>query len=301
MLAINKTLSAFRLSNACHRTTGLRWIGQSIDPLTYYKWLVHEATASYYCYPADWRRTRYLRQILHGHFTDAQIKTIAMKNILHRHWSKALTMGWPSWAERYSDWVAIEGNQNLRDAQAQGKGAILLSGHSFGFNSLVAPVLSQTGFRIHRTGRGHWGSPSARWGRDWSRENWEYHSFGNDFWQHVQALKNMQRARRDNEVIHILATGFPDGSADLEIDFYYNRFFLDPTAMRVIETLKMPVLPCFATCDLTGRLLFAIHPPLDPSRAAIMKVFGPLYSRYLKDQPEYGFFWRKIAQQKGGW
>ena len=300
-MLLNKSLADFRLSYACHRLPGVRWIGKRSSPLLHYKWARLAGAVSYRAYPADRRRVRYMRAGLSDRFPDEAITSLTRKNNVYRKWLKMMTHGWPNWAERCSEWTRIEGEDNLRTALAQQRGAVLLSGHSFGFTSLVAPVLSRVGYRLHRTGRGHWGAPADRWGRDWSLENWEYNSFGQDFWQHVRALNKMRQAVGKGEIVHLLVTGFPEGDTALEIDFYHKRFFLDGSALRIIESLQAPVLPCFATCDSSGRLLIHIHRPIQPARAEIMRDFGSLYSHYLKAQPEFAFFWRKLVQQKPGW
>ena len=300
-MLINKSLASFRVSYACHRMPGVRWIGRQISPLQYFKWAKGVAYATSRGYPADRRRVRYMRQALEGSVDDCTLRTITAKNILYRKWSKILTHGWPNWAERWPEWTRIEGEKHLQTALAAGKGAVLLSGHSFGFSSFVAPVLSQMGYRLHRTGQGHTGDPVQRWGRDWSLENWEYNTFGQDVWEHVRALNRMRRATARNDIVHLLITGFPRGNAELEIDFCHKKFFLDATSLVILESLKAPVLPCFATCDHAGRLTIAISPAVPPARAEILKAFGPLYSRYLKEQPEFAFFWRKVVQQRDGW
>ncbi len=280
---------------------GIRWIGKQISPLVYFKWARAVAFVTYRGYPADRRRVRYVNQALEGNVAKGALRAIAEKNILYRKWEKMLTHGWPNWAERWPEWTRIDGEKHLQTALAQGKGAVLLSGHSYGLTSFVAPVLSQMDYRLHRTGRGHWGDPAQRWGRDWSLENWEYNSFGQDFWQHVRALNKMRRATAKNDIVHLLITGFPRGNLELEIDFCHKRFFLDTAAFGILESLKAPVLPCFATCDESGRLIITLSAPVSPTRSEIMKVFGALYSRYLKEQPEFAFFWRKVVQQRDGW
>jgi lauroyl/myristoyl acyltransferase len=300
-MEINKRLGTLRFSYAFHRMPGMRWLGRNIPPLAYYRWASRAARLSYYAYPSDWRRTRYLRQVLAAQFDPSSVKTIAQKNIVFRQWQKILIHGWPSWAERWSEWACIDGEHHLRRALAEGKGAILLSGHAYGFVSLVAPLLSQKGYRLHRTGQGNTGDPVKRWGRDWSLEGWEYDSFGQDFWQHVRSLNRMHQAIKKNQIVHILVTGFPQGDPQLEIEFYYKRFFLDPVAMRILETLRAPVLPCVPISDDSGRLIMTIHPPLAPTRAEIMQGFGPLYARYLRERPEFAIFWRKVARQQENW
>jgi lauroyl/myristoyl acyltransferase len=300
-MLLNKSLAPFRLSYACHRLPGIRWVGKQVAPLLCFKWAALAGDLAYRVYPADRRRGRYMRAGLTGSFPTEVVTKLAQKNNVYRKWQKILSHGWPNWAERCPEWTRIEGENHLRAALAQGRGAVLLSGHSYGFTSWVAPVLSQTGYRLHRTGRGHWGDPAQRWGRAWSLEGWEYNSYGRDFWEHVRALHKMRQAVGKNEIVHLLATGFPAGGAELEIDFYYKRFFLDPAALRILESLQAPVLPCFATCEESGRVLISIYPPAAPKHAEIMQSFGPLYSRYLKAHPEFVFFWRKLVQQKDGW
>lgn len=300
-ISMKKRLGALRFSYAFHRMPGLRRLGSQIPPLAYYRWTARTARLSYYAYPSNWRRTRHMRQVLAGSFDARSIKALAQKHILFRQWHKILTHGWPSWAERWREWVVVDGERHLRRALAEGAGAVLLSGHSYGFTSLVAPVLSQNGYRLHRAGRGHWGDPAARWGRDWSLEGWEYSSFGQDFWQHVRTLNRMHGALKKNEIVHILVTGFPSGDPGLEIDFFYKRFFLDATAIRILETLRAPVLPCVPISDESGRLILSIHAPLAPVRDEIMTAFGPLYAHYLRTRPEFINFWRKVAQRKEGW
>ena len=300
-MLLNKTLADFRLSYALHRLPGVRWVGKRSSPLLHYKWANLAGTVSYRAYPADRRRVRYMREGLAGSYPPDAITRLTRRNNVYRKWLKIMTHGWPNWAERCSEWTRVEGAEHLAAALARQRGAVLLSGHSYGFTSLVAPVLSRNGYRLHRTGRGHWGDPADRWGRDWSLENWEYNSFGQDFWQHVRALNKMRQAVARNEIVHVLVTGFPEGGAELEIEFHHKRFFLDSTAFRILESLQAPVLPCFATCDDSGCLRIEIHPASGPARAEIMENFGALYSRYLKTQPEFAFFWRKVVQQKPGW
>lgn len=298
--ALSATLGAAHFSYACHRISGLNRIGRSIAPLTYYKYASRAASLAYHIYPGGWRRAAYLRQALSNTYDRAQIETVAKKNNRYRQWQKILEHGWLNWADHWREWARLDGGEHLQDALSQRRGALLLSGHSYGFNSLVAPLLGQMGFHPLRTGRGDW-SAKDRWGRDLSLEKWEYNAFGENLWQHTRALNKMRRARRDSQLIHLLATGFPQGRPELELDFYYKRFFLDENAIRIIETLDMPVLPCFSTCDASGAVIIEIYPPEAATRTAIMRSFGTLYARRLKEQPEFSFFWRKLVKQKPGW
>ena len=300
-VALKEHLALFRLSYLCHRAPGFRWIGKSIPPTIYFKWQKSMANLAYHLYPADRRRSRYLQRAMRTTFPVATQRRAAKRNILYREWLKVLTHGWPTWAERCQDWARLEGAEHLTEALRQGKGVVLLSGHSYGFTSVVCPILSQLGYRLNRTGRGAFGDPAKRWGREWIHENWQYDSYGQDFWQHLRALHKMQLAIKRNEVIHLLVRGFSQGDPRTKIDFYHEEFFLDPVSFRIVETLQAPVLPCFPLCDDEGRLVINLYPPLPPSTAEIMRAFGPLYSSHLKTLPEFAFFWRKLVGRREGW
>ncbi len=242
-----------------------------------------------------------MRQAMAGKFSPPAVRAATKKNIVYRKWAKTLVHGWPSWAERCEHWAALKGEEHLERALRGGQGAILLSGHGYGFSSIIAPVLSQRGYSLRRTGQGVRGDPVKRWGREWSRENWDYDTFGGDFWQHVRAIHRMHRAVRQNEIVHLLVRGAPYGKPELEIDFFYQRFFLDPFPFRIIETLQAPVLPCFAVCDDSGRLVIDIHPALPPATGEIIPVFGPLYSNYIRTKPEFAKFWRRMVREQESW
>lgn len=300
-VALKDHLASIRLSYLCHRMPGLRWLGRSILPQVYFRWIKLLARIAYYAYPGDRRRLRHMRKATGTICSAAQLRSLGIKNIAYRQWMKVLTHGWPSWAENCQEWVVLRGEEHLTKALDQGDGAVLLSGHSYGFSSMVCPVLSQMGFRLFRMGRGAYGDPAKRWGREWVYEHWDYDAYGQDFWQSLRALNKMRHAIEKNGAVHLLVRGFPQGDPRLEIDFYYKRFFLDPFTFRIIETLRAPVLPCFPLCDDSGRLVITLYPPLAPSTDEVMPVFGPLYSKHLKERPEFAVFWRKLAQQKEGW
>jgi hypothetical protein len=297
---LSAILGAAHFSYAFHRIGGLNRVGRRIAPLTYFKYASRANSLGYHFHPGGWRRSAHLRKALIKSHDRSRIGTLAKSHVRHRQWLKTLAHGWPNWADRWREWSRLDGAEHLKDALSQGRGAILLSGHSYGFNSVVAPLLGRMGYHPLRTGRGNWNARD-RWGRDLSVDHWEYNAFGENFWDHTRALNKMRRARRENKLIHLLITGSPNGNPDLEIDFYYERFFLDERAIRIIEALDMPVLPCFSTCDAAGRVIIEVYPAVAASRSAIMQSFGALYSCRLKEQPEFAFFWRKLVQQKPGW
>lgn len=179
-----------------------------------------------------------------------------------------------------------------------GRGAILLSGHSYGFSRLVPPVLAQRGYAVFRTGMGHKaGQRVERWGKG-SYRRWQYLNYNGDYWHHLVVLNQMRQALKKNGILHISMRGTPRGDPELEIEFWHKRFFLDPLMLRVIGILKAPVLPCFALCDEGGRLLIKIFPPQGFQSNEIMATFGPLYARYLREFPEFARIWGRVIRQK---
>lgn len=299
--ALNERLSLIRLSYLCHRAPGLRWIGKNISPFWFFQWTKFAAHAGFYLYPADRRRARYLRSALEASCDRAKIREIGRRNLIYRKWIKHLVYAWPNWAGRLDDWVMVEGEQYLRAALRQGKGAILLSGHAFGFAALVSPALAQKGYEVHRTGRGRRMDQVTRWGRAGNYARWEYINYGEDRWNRARALNEMRQALKANQIVHTSIRGFPRGDAELEIDFCYKNFFLDHRLIRIIELVQVAVLPCFAVCDNQGRLIVKIYSPVTPAREEIMRVFGSLYARYLRETPEFTWIWRRVVQQQEGW
>ncbi|MGE5817139.1 MAG: hypothetical protein ACM37Z_03875 [Deltaproteobacteria bacterium] len=299
--ALNEKLSLVRLSYLCHRMPGLRWIGKNISPSWFFYWTRFAADLAFYFYPADRRRVRYVRRALEGSYPEAEIQKISRRNVAYRKWMLNLVYAWPNWVKRLPDWVTLEGEEYLRAASEKGKGALLLSGHAFGFAAFVTPVLAQRGYEVYRTGRGRRVDQVTRWGKAENYERWEYINYGEDCWNRAQALNEMRQALKANQIVHTSIRGFPRGDPRLQIDFCYKDFFLDHRLIRIIEIVQASVLPCFAICDDQGRLIVKIYPPVAPAGEEVMRVFGSLYARYLREAPEFTRIWKRVVQQQEGW
>ena len=300
-MSINEKLSWIRSSYLIYRIPGLRWLGKRIGPAAYFKWIQVVAGVAYYIYPPDRRRGRYMRQVIEAKFPSSELPAIIKRNIRNRKWQLALFHGWAHWGTNDPELVRIEGEDHLVRSLSEGKGAVLLSGHAHGFSDLVALVLSQKGYKYNRVVRVRRNDPRRRLGQDAPCENLAYITLGHDVSEHMQALQRMRSVIKKNEVLHLPIRGLPGGNPEFEIDFFYKRFFLDPATLKILEILQAPVLPCFAFCDDLGRLLIEIHPALTPSSAEIMRVFGPLYSKYLSGKPEFAYFWRRMVRQQKDW
>jgi hypothetical protein len=272
-----------------------------IPPTVFFEWTRVIASLSCNIYPSDRRRVRDLRHALSGNFDNREIRDICRRNIIYRKWLRLLVRAWPNWADRLQDWVSLEGDNHLKHVLENGRGAMLLSGHAFGFAAFVSPILTQKGFRVYRTGRGQRVDQVTRWGQNGSYAPWDYINYGEGAWSHLKALNEMRAALKQNRVIHASIKGFPCGDPRLRIDFCYQGFFLDPRLLRILEILETPVVPCFALCNDKGRLIVKMYSPIEPATEEIMRVFGPLYARYLRDSPEFSRVWRRVVQQKEGW
>jgi hypothetical protein len=270
-----------------HEAPGLRRIGKRIPVHWFFQWVqIVVPFAGWFSLHARKQR-RYIWQAMNGGLQPARLREIARKHLTYRKWRTCLTYAWPNVADHYHDWVSIEGEEHLLAALKAERGAILLSGHSYGFSRMVPPVLAEKGHSIFRTGKS---IDPERWEKLWgrtSRGSWQYLNYEGDGWRHLLVLNRMRQALEKNAVLHIGIRGFPQGDSDLEIDFCYKKFFLDPQILRLMEILKAPVLPCFAVCDDLGKLI-----------TEIMRGFGALYSHYLREFPEFANIWARVIRQE---
>ena len=212
-----------------------------------------------------------------------------------------MVSAWPCWAERHNELVLFEGEEHLKTALRERRGAILLSGHFYGFERVVAPALAERGYRMNRTGFGWRGDDiSERWGKG-NYARWGHINYGDDRHQRLQALAKIQRALGRNEIVHLSIRGFSQGEPQFEIPFCYGRFFLDGRLIETIEHLAAPVLSCFALSDERGRFVIRLYPPEPPGRAQMMSGFGQLYAGYLRDHPEFAQIWKNVAQKRKEW
>jgi lauroyl/myristoyl acyltransferase len=226
---------------------------------------------------------------------------LAKRYLVYRRWFNDLIYAWPNWAARHEEWTLIDGENHLVGALAGDRGAVLLTGHQFGYERYVAATLAQKGYKVSRTGTG--ADPErrvARWGRG-SFKRWHYLNYRGDYWHHIHVMRELHRLLKQNGVVLMSIRGFPSGAPELEINFFCGRFFLDAAVIRLIESAKAPVIPCFAICDDHGRLNIKLSPPVAPERRAIVKEFGRIYTGYLRDYPEFARIWKRVIDQENEW
>ncbi len=289
------------LAKLSYRTPGIRWAGKALPPAWFFRWASLTSSLAARSGLARQSRLQYFRTALASCYDTARLEELGKRHLIYRKWSNTVLWAWPAWAERHDEIVAVEGEEHLRAALAEGRGALLLSGHFYGFERVVAPALAQRGYRMNRTGFGWRGDDIAeRWGKG-SYARWKHIHYGDDRRQRLQALANIERALGRNEVVHVSVRGFSQGEPEFEIPFFYGKFFLDGALIEVLEYLEAPVLPCFAVADERGRFVIRLYPPLAPRKAQIMSGFGRLYANYLRDHPEFAQIWKNVAQKRKEW
>jgi len=246
-------------------------------------------------------RKRFLRpvkQTLSEHMSHERLSEVCREYLVHRKYLGYFEEVWQFMESAQRPAAGVGGANYLRDALAVGAGAILLSGHNYGFSRMVGPLLAQEGYPISRVGSLSLDVIQRRWG---AQASWEYIYIPEDPWKRLRALKQLIVALKNNRVIHFMILNRPQGNSKTEVEFYGQNFFLDDATFELISGLSAPVLPCFALCNHRGNITIEIHPPLGNTADQMAIGFGKLYSRYLKEFPEYVRFWKPLVHQKSFW
>jgi len=281
-----------------HRMPLFLPLGRALPVVWHYHWIAMVVPLLGYFSRHAREQQRYIRFALAKTHSSKQQTQVARRNLVYRKWRVCLQVAWPNIADRHCQWVRLEGEEHLAQLASMGKGAILLSGHSFGFSGMAVRTLAQHGYEIVRAGVGR---DPVRRQRQWGRgdfQRWQYLGYDGDYWHRFRVLKTIQEALRRNAVLQIGIRGFPTGSPAHRVDSIYGDFFLDRQILQLIEVLQVPVLPCFVVCDRDGRALIKIFPQLVPGVAPIVSGFGSLYAAYLRDYPELANIWKKFVRRE---
>ncbi|HKY10202.1 MAG TPA: hypothetical protein VJQ55_18280 [Candidatus Binatia bacterium] len=289
------------LAKISYRMPGIRLAGKAIPPAWFFRWTSVTTNLAARSGLTRQSRLKYFRTVLASTHEPARLEELGRKHLLYRKWRDTIFLAWPCWAKRHNELTLVEGEENLKAALREGRGAFLLSGHFYGFEPVVAPAMAQRGYRMHRTGFGWRGDDIAeRWGKG-SYARWQHINYGDDRRERLQALAKIERALARNEVVHLSIRGFSQGDPQFEIPFCYGKFFLDGPLIEVVELLGAPVIPCFALLDERGRFVIRLYPAEPPTGTEIMSGFGQLYARYLRDHPEFAQIWKNVAQKRKEW
>jgi len=291
-------LSIFRV---LHKTAALRRVAKRIPPHWCFLADGLGIDLAVRFYPHARRNVQSLAALLSKRLGPIAARRKARDYLLYRRWQNHLEVGWENWARRIDDFVRMEGTGYLDETLARGSGAVLLSGHYYGLDRLVDPILAQKGYAISR-----WANPvdsqsvEDRWGKgDFKR--WKLLDFHGDSWHHTQMILQARRQLKENRLVHLSLRGQRNGKSEFRVESDYGRFFLEAKGVALLELLGAPVLPCFAMPGARGTVVIKFYPPLEPVPDRILQSFGGLYSGYLNEHPEYSRIWRRLVRGDAWW
>ncbi len=282
----------------CFTTPWLKPLVRPVPAPALYRLCRMSAALSLRFSPHTKRFLRPLRSILARHVSPERLAQICREYLIQRKYLNYIEALWRHLAAAQRPAALFEGAEHLRDALARGGGAVLISGHNYGFSRMVGPILAEDGYQVCRAGSLAREIVQRRWG---PKAAWEYIYLPKEPWERVRALRQLIGALKKNCVVHLLIVNRPQGDPALGVDFYGQNFFLDPGAFELIAGLGAPVLPCFALCDERGAFKIRIDPPLGNSPEELMGGFVEVFSRYLREAPEYVRFWKPLLNQKPFW
>jgi lauroyl/myristoyl acyltransferase len=229
--------------------------------------------------------------------TSRDTHEIAQRYLTYRKYLNYLERTWIHPAVHRRIPAKLLGQEYLDESLAQERGAILLSGHAYGFNRLVAPILGRHGYRVIRGGMV---KPQKLKGLAGTNEDdpWTYVYLGESLWERLRALKRITTSLDKNELLHTLILGHPGHGAAPGMRFCGHPFSLDLPTFRFLTELKRPILPCFALCDDQGQVMIQIHAPLSSEMPAVSNEFQHIYKLYLKQSPEFVRFWKRLLTKR---
>lgn len=239
-----------------------------------------------------------LRTILARHVSPDRLTEICREYLIQRKYLNYMETTWRHLAPGQRPAAFFDGAEHLHHALSRGSGAVLISGHNYGFSRMVGPILAENGYQVCRAGSLSKEIVQRRWGAE---PPWEYVYLPKERWERVRALRQLIGALKQNRVVHLMIFNRPKGEPLLEVEFYGHNFFLDPGSFELIGGLGAPALPCFALCDEHGAFRIKIHPPLGNSSEELARGFVQLFSQYLKESPEYVRFWKPLLNRKAFW
>lgn len=282
----------------CYTTFWLKPLVRPVPAPVLYRFCRLSAMLSLRLNPHTKRFLRPLRSILARHVSPDRLAEVCREYLVQRKYLNYIEATWRHLAPGQRPAALFDGAEHLGDALSRGGGAVLISGHNYGFSRMVGPILAEDGYQVCRAGSLSKGIVQRRWGPEAA---WEYIYLPKEPWERVRALRQLIGALKKNRVVHLLIVNHPHGEPSLEVDFYGQNFFLDAGSLELIGSLGAPVLPCFALCDERGAFRIKIHPPLGNSSEELACGFVELFSRYLKESPEYVRFWKPLLNQKAFW
>jgi len=246
-------------------------------------------------------RLRVFQEVLRAHFPEKELRARGVRYLFYSRLFKDLEIAWNNWHHWQSDWILLEGECYLKDALAAGRGAVLVSPLNYGFSKLVAPVLADRGYAVHRGGNG--GAKAAgqrmRWGEG-KPHGWNYLDYKNEYWVRVQLLRSVQKKLAKNEIVHVSVRGFESGDEDRAIEIFGRKYFLDEKWLRVLQLCGAPTLPCFAVARPDYKIKIVLHAALEPGEK-MARQLAALQADYIMRFPECGRLWKNIYAERARW
>ncbi len=184
--------------------------------------------------------------------------------------------------------VTVAGIEHLKDAQAQGKGVIILSAH-FGNWELIAPKLGALGFGITAVMQPMANPVFDAYFRR-LRTSTGITIINNDRGGLRQALKTLQ----NNGILLLLADQHPFAPAP-EILFFGHRTPIQVGPASLARTTGAKIVPAFSLRESRGRHRIVIEPALEytltKEKAAditqICRLYHRIYERYIRAYPDH--------------
>lgn len=238
-----------------------------------------------------------IHQIIGNRCDERKRNEIVLRYLLYRNYLNYLNRSWAHEAVRSRVAVKIIGQEHLDRALAERRGAILVSGHAYGLNRLVAPILTRQQYVMIRGGT-HPSATAQKLAGTGEKAKWTYIEYGTDPWQRVRALKQITRALNGNAILHVLVLGHPGTAPDRTVRLFDQPFYLDETTLQLVSELERPVLPCFALCSPEGELEIRIHAPANDGHERAVQHFISMYEYYLSEFPEFVRFWKQLRNKK---
>jgi lauroyl/myristoyl acyltransferase len=229
-----------------------------------------------------------------------RLRRIVEMHLVYRRYLDNLPFVWREWSQKENRWFHVEGENYLGEALAIGKGAILVSSHNYGVNRLIPPILGKMGYPISRVGGWNRQDIIKYWG-DESARTWRHLNVGSDGWARLRVTRQIAKILSENSLVYMSMPNRLTGAPDQEVRLFGRKFFIDLAMVRLLDSLRVTILPCFAICNDRGEIKIAIHPPLNGSVSAMSKSYCRLFSRYLTEHPEFCRFWKPLVQRKDQW
>lgn len=286
------------LLNLLYQSPALSWVGRQLPAGTLFFLCDRLVGMSLFWNSHTRRYLGPLESVLKPHLAAASLRRVMRQHLVYRRYLDNLPFIWRAWQKnpRYR----IDGEEHLRAVLAEGKGAILLSSHSFGGARLIPPIFSARGYRMLRLGGWDRDEVVRHWGEDTER-NWQQLKAGKDPWARLRATKKIAGALAQNALVYMAMRNSASGSPEHEVRIFDRSFFIEAAMVRLLEGLKAPVLPCFALFGAKGEVRIVIHPPLADNPSEIAKYYCSLFAGYLTAHPELCRFWKPLMEGKEQW